>query len=245
MCRSLSCGGRRCDGGVYGNAVRRITYSHARSLVAVERGRGDRFGRYAKRISRDREVLQAHGEDHLPEVLPQALQESAARLLATHAHDGQYRRDGQPYIVHPEGVASRLAEHGFPPEVVAAAWLHDVPEDTRYSLNDLRSAGFPAKTVDIVDCVTHRAGESYQDESMPRAVTTLESAAVKDADNQHNTSDRFGPSPKDYAKQVARNEKYLKARRQIKARLYESPDGQAELARQLDERDRAVVAATA
>lgn len=239
MCRSLTCGGRRCNGGDRGNAYRRIQYAVVCSDHALDEGRGDRLGHYAKKITKHRNRLREDfGEDHLPEPLPEGATVEAARLLATHAHAGQVRRDGRPYIVHPEDVADRLARCGFPAPVVAAAWLHDVPEDTAYTLDDLRSARFPAKTVDTVGCVTHEPGESYVGDSMPRAVTTLDSAALKDADNQNNTSDRLGPTPKEYARQIARNEKYLAARRQIKARLYETPDGQAELEAQFAERDR-------
>ncbi len=54
-----------------------------------------------------------------------------ARELAMAAHDacGQTRSDGTPYWTHPERVVRTLVEHGLPPEVLAAAWLHDVAED--------------------------------------------------------------------------------------------------------------------
>lgn len=54
-----------------------------------------------------------------------------ARAVAIAAHDAwrHARSDGTPYWTHPERVASTLAGHGLPPEVLAAAWLHDVAED--------------------------------------------------------------------------------------------------------------------
>lgn len=240
MCRDLGHGGRRCNGGDRGNTLRRIGYASDCARWAVEHGQGRRFARYVKKVSGHRAHLrEACGQDHLPDLLPPEQQVPAAKMLATVGHDGQFRRDGRPYLVHPEAVATRLEEAGFPPSVVAAGWLHDVPEDTDYTVDDLRSAGFDPHTVETVECVTHHAGESYLGASMPRAVTTLDSAALKDADNQHNTSDRLGPAPAGYAKHIARTEKYLEARRQIKARLYETPEGQAELAAQLAARDRA------
>ena len=54
-----------------------------------------------------------------------------ARKCAVTSHDacGHTRSDGTPYWTHPERVAKTLAAHGLSPEVLAAAWLHDVAED--------------------------------------------------------------------------------------------------------------------
>lgn len=54
-----------------------------------------------------------------------------AREFAITSHDacGHTRSDGTPYWTHPERVVNTLATHGLPPEVLAAAWLHDVAED--------------------------------------------------------------------------------------------------------------------
>jgi (p)ppGpp synthase/HD superfamily hydrolase len=54
-----------------------------------------------------------------------------AREVAIASHDacGHTRSDGAPYWTHPERVVKTLAGHGLPPEVLAAAWLHDVAED--------------------------------------------------------------------------------------------------------------------
>jgi (p)ppGpp synthase/HD superfamily hydrolase len=57
-----------------------------------------------------------------------------AHAFAEKAHAGVFRKwSGEPYIRHPERVAARLAAMGFPAEVVAAAYLHDVVEDTPVS----------------------------------------------------------------------------------------------------------------
>jgi (p)ppGpp synthase/HD superfamily hydrolase len=54
-----------------------------------------------------------------------------AREVAIASHDacGHKRSDGTPYWTHPQRVVGTLAAHGLPPEVLAAAWLHDVAED--------------------------------------------------------------------------------------------------------------------
>ena len=73
-----------------------------------------------------------------------------AALFATRAHYGQDRKyTGEPYIVHPAQVATLAVQCGLSDEAVAAAWLHDVIEDTKYTEEDLRKK-FPAKVVDLV-----------------------------------------------------------------------------------------------
>ena len=60
--------------------------------------------------------------------------------MAREAHAGQTRNGsgGMPYIDHPVAVAELLAEHGFGDEVLAAALLHDVVEDSETSVDDMR-----------------------------------------------------------------------------------------------------------
>lgn len=65
-----------------------------------------------------------------------------AKIFATRAHEsiGQKRKyDGKDYIVHPEAVALIVATAGGRPEAVAAAWLHDVVEDTPVTLAEIES----------------------------------------------------------------------------------------------------------
>ena len=75
--------------------------------------------------------------------------------FATEAHAGQVRKyTGEPYIVHPVNVA-RIVMEVFPDvSAVAAAYLHDVVEDTEYTLNDLSQAGFGGDVVHLVDELT-------------------------------------------------------------------------------------------
>lgn len=226
MCRQIDKGGRRCNGGEGGKARRRVQYAAANALVMLESGQESRFLKHVHTILTQSRVMAEHGVSHVPLVIPSEHVVAAARIVASDAHQGQFRRDGRPYIVHPAAVAERLERAGLPPHVVAAGWLHDTVEDTDLTLDDLRRIGFEERIVSTVALLTHEEGESYSEMTVPRAVTTLDSAAVKDADNQHNTSDRRGPTPDQFAKQEARNRKYLDARRQIKARLYETEEGQ-------------------
>ncbi len=53
------------------------------------------------------------------------------------AHEGQLRKDGRPFIVHPLSVAFILQSAGYSESVVIAGILHDVVEDTKYSERDI------------------------------------------------------------------------------------------------------------
>lgn len=80
-----------------------------------------------------------------------------AKIFATAAHEavGQVRRyTGEPFINHPARVAGMIAELRVEPEVVAAAWLHDVVEDTKVTLGVLREAFGPrvCAMVDLLTC---------------------------------------------------------------------------------------------
>ena len=57
------------------------------------------------------------------------------------AHEGQTRKSGEPYITHPVAVAQELAEMHLDWEAICAAILHDVVEDTDWTLQQLDEAG--------------------------------------------------------------------------------------------------------
>ncbi len=64
-----------------------------------------------------------------------------AKQFAAAAHEavGQLRQyTSEPYIVHPAAVAAIVETVPHTPEMVAAAWLHDVVEDTKVTLDDVR-----------------------------------------------------------------------------------------------------------
>ena len=73
--------------------------------------------------------------------------------LANQAHMGVVRRSGEPYILHPLEVALLLADMRIDADGIASALLHDVVEDTSYTLADLR-ARFGDAVANIVDGVT-------------------------------------------------------------------------------------------
>lgn len=115
-----------------------------------------------------------------------AMDLNVATMLASVAHNGQVDKAGQPYIDHVRAVAEALEPHGQ--LAVAAGWLHDVVEDTDYTLDDLRRLDMPAAVVSAVDSVTRREGEPYMD-MIRRAAADPLGRLVKLADNAHNSSE--------------------------------------------------------
>jgi (p)ppGpp synthase/HD superfamily hydrolase len=88
-----------------------------------------------------------------------------ALVMAREAHAGQTRNasGGRPYIDHPVSVAERLAELGRDDEVLAAALLHDVVEDSELEVSDVRAA-CGERVAAIVDAMTDdEAIESYEE----------------------------------------------------------------------------------
>ena len=91
-----------------------------------------------------------------------------AFLLAKEAHKGVRRRSGEPYIIHPIEVAIiAVREIGLGKKSVVAALLHDVVEDTEYTVEDI-SRIFTPKIASMVDGLTKMAGV-YKNESTEQA----------------------------------------------------------------------------
>src|SRR3989442_12829688 len=95
--------------------------------------------------------------------------------LASRAHRGVVRRSGEPYIQHPLEVALLLADMRIDADGIIAALLHDVVEDTHYSLDDLQ-AQFGTAVTNIVDGVTKF------DALVPGVTSTVSSATTEKTD---------------------------------------------------------------
>ena len=76
-------------------------------------------------------------------------------------HDGQYRKDGSPYILHPIEVANILANLDFNVDVVCAGLLQDVVEDCGYTLQEIKD-NFNENIAQMVDCVSAIDKTKYQ-----------------------------------------------------------------------------------
>lgn len=79
--------------------------------------------------------------------------------IANEVHAGQADKAGRPYILHPLRLMLRFTNE----DEMITAILHDVIEDSAWTISDLLNSGFTQKVVNAVDCLTKREGESYED----------------------------------------------------------------------------------
>lgn len=100
-----------------------------------------------------------------------------ALVIATEAHAGTTDKAGAAYILHPLRVMLQLDTE----EERVVALLHDVVEDTEWTLDLLRAAGFSETIVQAVDHVTRRADETYE-AFVARASENPIASRVKEAD---------------------------------------------------------------
>ena len=94
----------------------------------------------------------------------------AAGLTAAGAHEGQFRRSGEPYITHPVAVATIVAELGLDDQTVAAALLHDAVEDTGLTLETIQE-NFGEGVARVVDGVTKLDRLQFNSKEAQQAAT--------------------------------------------------------------------------
>jgi GTP pyrophosphokinase len=139
--------------------------------------------------------------------------------LAGRAHAGQTRSSGEPYIQHSLAVARILTDLGLDYEVLAAAILHDVAEDSAIGLDDLKRE-FGPRIAALVDGVTkmkviqvfrpgagHAGREQAQAESLRKMLLAMAEdvrvVLIKLADRLHNMR-TLAALPEDKQKRIAR-----------------------------------------
>ena len=127
-----------------------------------------------------------------------------AIAIAAEAHRGQTDKAGAPYILHPLRMMIRMKTEA---EMITAI-LHDVVEDSSWTIERLREKGFSKEVLVAVECVTNRSGENYE-QFIERAGKNLIARRVKIADLEDNMNIlRIGEiKPKD----LERLEKYHKS----------------------------------
>jgi guanosine-3',5'-bis(diphosphate) 3'-pyrophosphohydrolase len=133
----------------------------------------ERSGKWYTLDMKRRELLdlarQLYTEDELFEL-------ELAVDFATHAHQGQKRKSGEPYIIHPLAVAGILIDWAMDIDTVLAGVLHDAVEDTDATLEEIESQ-FGGDVAFLVDGVTKvgraRAGMQNLEEYLPQTTDNL------------------------------------------------------------------------
>ena len=114
--------------------------------------------------------------------------------FAAKAHRGQKRITGEPYIEHPLQTAFILAQMGLDAKTIAAGLLHDVPEDSKYTLSDIKK-NFGEDIAFLVDSVTKLSlieyhGRTRYRESLKKMFLAMAKDVrvifIKFADRLHN-----------------------------------------------------------
>lgn len=129
-------------------------------------------------------------------------------LISTTAHEGQYDKGGQPYILHPLKVMYYLKSEDE--ELQCIALGHDLFEDTNIDRNYLEKDGFSERVISGIECLTKRKNESMA-EYKKRVFANPDAIRVKMADLRHNSDIRRlkGISEKDFTRMQKYHEFYL------------------------------------
>lgn len=127
-----------------------------------------------------------------------------ALKLCFEAHKEQVDKSGLPYVFHPFYLAQQMQTE----ETTIVALLHDLVEDTEYTIADLTEMGFDKAVTDAIALMTHTKGVEYM--AYVRAIKENPIAkAVKLADLKHNADLTRLDSIDEKA--LRRREKYLEA----------------------------------
>lgn len=126
-----------------------------------------------------------------------------ALKLAIIAHDGQYDKGGNPYILHPLHLAMQADNE----DEAIVSLLHDAVEDTKFTLDDIVNYGF-LDVIDAIDNITKRPGEEYK-EYLKRVESDETSLKVKIRDMKHNLNKSRLPKDKQHIFDSL-NKKYAK-----------------------------------
>ena len=113
--------------------------------------------------------------------------------IAASAHDGQFQKNGLPYILHPIHVMNSVNK--LNEKIVAI--LHDVVEDTEVTIEQLKTEGFSIEITEAISLLTKTEGTEYK--SYIENIKSNELAkAVKLADMKHNIDSLRLNELKDY-----------------------------------------------
>ena len=124
-----------------------------------------------------------------------------ALCIAYKAHEVQVDKTGIPYIFHPFHLAESMTDENY----TIVALLHDVIEDTDWTIDDLEKEGFNEDILTALKLMTHNPAEPYMD-YISRLSTCPVARQVKLADLYHNSDQTRVENPDE--KMLKRWEKY-------------------------------------
>ena len=127
-----------------------------------------------------------------------------AMVVSYVAHTGMFDRGGFPYFAHPLHVAEQMTTE----DSTVAALLHDVVEDTDFTIKDLARYGFKKEVLDALALLTHDPDVPYL-EYVAKLKSNRIAREVKLADLRHNSD--ISRLPKVTKEDYLRLEKYRKA----------------------------------
>lgn len=128
-----------------------------------------------------------------------------ALKLCYKAHEGQVDRGDLPYVFHPFHLAEQMDDEAS----TVTALLHDVVEDTNYTIGDLRTMGFSEEVIGALSLMTHDDAVPYMDYVRALSYNPI-AVKVKLADLRHNMDlTRLDHEPTE--KDLQRRQKYREA----------------------------------
>ena len=133
-----------------------------------------------------------------------------ALCIAYKAHEGQVDKTGIPYIFHPFHLAESMTDENSTIDEL----LHDVIEDTDWTIDDLEKEGFNEDILTALKLMTHNPAEPYMD-YISRLSTCPVARQVKLADLYHNSDQTRVENPDE--KMLKRWEKYDRAIQLLKS----------------------------
>lgn len=105
-----------------------------------------------------------------------------ALKLSFEAHKNQVDKSGMPYVYHPFHLAEQMETE----DAVIVALLHDVVEDTDYTIDDIKELGFSKRVIEALELMTHDKSVPYMD-YVAKIKDNPIAKAVKIADLKHNS----------------------------------------------------------
>lgn len=139
---------------------------------------------------------------------------SIAIKITAEAFEGKFDKGGKPYILHCLHVMNAVSNLGYKHMMIAV--MHDLVEDTKWTLDDLRTLGFHSTVLQGIAYMTHDEGETYN--SYIETIGSLQLVIpIKMADLRHNSDITRLKDVRE--KDFARLTKYAKAYKYLENKL--------------------------